>query len=196
MAAPLPNATLATPAPPPLPSLVNARRLPDAAARPRAPALGARRGPLPAARQLLPAAAGRHAALVDQRGHDPQQRAAVLAQGTGRRQRPGGRTSSPSPCTAARWRSRSASPSPSSASRSAARSGSSPAYFGGWVDAVLSRVLDIPDRVPRPGARAGHRRGARAERVPRDLGTVGVPASRRSGGSRAVPRWRYEGCRT
>ncbi len=47
-------------------------------------------------------------------------------------------------------------------------------YFGGWVDAVHLAGARHPDRVPRPGARAGHRRGARAERVPRDLGAVGV----------------------
>jgi ABC-type dipeptide/oligopeptide/nickel transport system permease subunit len=49
------------------------------------------------------------------------------------------------PCwsTAGRSRSRSASPSRSSAWSSAARSASPPAYFGGWADAIMSRIIDV-----------------------------------------------------
>src|ERR1700722_3571352 len=163
------------PAPRPATAALPHQRPPatGAAAGPRAPALGARRGPRPAARHLLPAAAGGHAALVDQREHHREQRAAVLARALARHQRAGRRHLLP-----ARLR---------RPGGDRDQPGRHRAWHGHRLHARDRRRLlrrlggrghlaaaRHPDRLPRPGARAGDRGGARAERGARDRGAVGV----------------------
>ncbi len=131
------------------------------------------------------------------------QRAAVLARALARHRPCRASTSSPSSSTAARWRSRSASPSPrigmvigghARARRRLLR------RLGGRDHLAAARH---PDRLPRPGARAGDRRGARAERDARDRGAVGVQhpgvrpdrARRHADDPRAALHDRPPGCR-
>ena len=174
MAAPFPDDNARDPRPA---AAAFARQCPPAAgaaAGPRAPALGARRGPHPAARHLLPAAAGGHAALVDQREHHRATTSRRSRPGTGSAPTCRASTSSPSSYTAARWRSRSALPSPSSSIAIGGTLGVVAAYFGGWVDAVISRLLDILIAFPALVLALVIAEGLGPSEFARDRGAVGV----------------------